>query len=747
MADRRLFSQGSALRVGVTVLALVYATLLAVPLVMLINARTLQHSMVNIAAGEDRWMLYRAEFEYQAVITALERAQAGDPGIGRVQVQTAIDVLFSRNDSLKSARSSPIFAALTDRHQATVESIDAAIAAADQILGREAGPRLSPDGVRELSGAFMRIGQPLATLVRDARTASVKLRDKLLDKATSMTGWLLAAVAALGLASLGLVSVLAWNNRRLLVATTELQTTVKALRDSDERLRFAQGAGRIASWIWDAGDALPRYSGPFEEIIGVAPGTFPGALSDFLQLVHPDDREHTRRALNDCLKGASAEFAIQTRVLGDDGKLRWLEIIGRNLQAANGRTQRMAGVIHEISERKRGEAERLTLASQLRESQKMEAIGELTGGIAHDFNNQLGVIMGNLALLKECAANDPRAPEYIEAALYAAKHSAELTRSLLAFARRQPLRPKIVDIGDFITESVRLIDRTLGEDIEVKLSRLPGETPVLVDTAQLSACIINLANNARDAMPEGGALTISVRTVELGQDYAALHPEVDAGDYVAIEVSDTGIGMTPEAAGKAFEPFFTTKEIGKGTGLGLSMVHGFVKQSSGHVEIVSELGRGTTVRIYLPRVTERRAAMASVPLTSEPVRMPRGKETVLMVEDNESVRKTVAAQLTSLGYHVLEAAKGWEALAILDRSGQGIDLLFTDIVMPGGMDGYALARAAAERRPNLKVLLTSGFPGRWSERAGDRRSDHHLLSKPYSQDDLAKAVWAALHRA
>ena len=552
---------------------------------------------------------------------------------------------------------------------------------------------------------------------------------------------------ALGLASLGLVSVLAWNNRRLVVTTTELRTTVKALRDSEERLNFAQGAGRIASWIWEAGETQPRYSGPFEEIIGVPSGTFPGALSDFLQLVHADDVGHTRQALNDCLKGVSADFTVQTRVIGSDGAIRWIEITGRNLQAADGRTQRMAGVIHEITERKRGEAERLALATQLRESQKMEAIGELTGGIAHDFNNQLGVIMGNLALLQDFGLDDPHAPKFIEAALSAAKHSTELTRSLLAFARRQPLRPEIVDIGDFIRKNVSLIDRTLGEDIQVRLDCQPGVMTALVDGAQLNACIINLANNARDAMPDGGTLTIAVGCVHLDRDYAALRPEVEAGDYVRIEVSDTGTGMTPEAVGKAFEPFFTTKEIGKGTGLGLSMVHGFVKQSSGHVEILSEVGRGTTVRIYLPRAVERRAAPAAGPAPSEPVALPRGTETILMVEDNESVRKTGAAQLASLGYRVLEATQGWEALAILERSGEAIDLLFTDIVMPGGMDGHALARAAAVRRPHLKVLLTSGFPGRWSEPMGDRRSDLHLLSKPYSQDDLAKAIWAALHRS
>ena len=246
-------------------------------------------------------------------------------------------------------------------------------------------------------------------------------------------------------------------------------------------------------------------------------------------------------------------------------------------------------------------------------------------------------------------------------------------------------------------------------------------------------------------MPRGGTLTISVRDVELGKDYAALHPEASAGTYVAIEVSDTGIGMTPEVLKKAFDPFFTTKEVGKGTGLGLSMVHGFVKQSSGHVEILSEVGRGTTVRIYLPSQQERCATAASA--SSGPAKPLGGSETILMVEDNEGVRRTVATQLTRLGYRVLEAVKGREALAILERPGQSIDLLFTDIVMPGGMDGYELARAAVEQHPKLKVLLTSGFPGHQLGAAGERQSDLHLLSKPFSQHDLARAIQAALRPA
>ena len=445
-------------------------------------------------------------------------------------------------------------------------------------------------------------------------------------------------------------------------------------------------------------------------------------------------------------KGMATELGIfLDRLAGSNDSLRD-EVERRTADLADA-NRSLAG---ELERRKQIEQELIASNIQaraseqkFRESQKMEAIGQLTGDIAHDFNNHLSVIMGNLEMLKDRVAADPDARRHIESAILGASRGAELTQSLLAFARRQPLSPRICDVGTCIAESVQLVGRSIGEDIEVRLNREPESWTALVDEAQLGACIVNLANNARDAMPKGGTLTISVRNVALGEDDAARHPEVKAGSYVVIEVSDTGTGMTPEALARAFEPFFTTKEVGKGTGLGLSMVHGFVKQSGGHVEIDSAVGRSTSVRIYLPRVAERRAAPAAVP--AETARSLGGSETVLVVEDNEGVRKTVAAQLTGLGYRVLEAADGEAALAILDRPGQAIDLLFTDIVMPGKVDGYALAEAAADRWPGLKVLLTSGFPGRRLDAGGEGPSDLHLLSKPYRQDDLARAIRTALH--
>jgi CheY-like chemotaxis protein len=387
----------------------------------------------------------------------------------------------------------------------------------------------------------------------------------------------------------------------------------------------------------------------------------------------------------------------------------------------------------------------LRTEQQLREAQKMEAIGKLTGGLAHDFNNYIGVVIGNLDMIQENAANDPGTLSLVEAALNGATRAADLTRSLLAFARRQPLAPKVVDAAACVGDTVRLLRRTLGEQVEIGFEAEPGLWSIEVDQDQLSSSIVNLANNARDAMPRGGSLAVALRNLTVTDDAAANYPDIAPGAYVVIEVSDTGAGMAPETLASAFEPFFTTKGPGHGTGLGLSMVYGFVKQSGGHVAIYSEVGRGTVVRIYLPRAATPGAAVAPTSVGSDV--LPRGAETVLIVEDNDSVRTTVARQLADLGYRTIQAASADAALAILRQAGETVDLLFTDMIMPGQMDGYALARAAVAGRPGLKVLLTSGFPGSTLDTAGRLSASFRLLSKPYRKAELARAIRFVLDAA
>ena len=377
---------------------------------------------------------------------------------------------------------------------------------------------------------------------------------------------------------------------------------------------------------------------------------------------------------------------------------------------------------------------------KLRQSQKMEAVGQLTGGLAHDFNNLLLVIIGNLDQLIE-STKDPLVQEPARQALEAAQRGADLTRSLLAFARRQPLRPQGVAINDLVTRIARLLARMLGERIEVSLELAPDIWTVVADPAQLEAALTNLATNARDAMPRGGRLTIVTANRQLDDDYVLRHPEVTAGNYAMIEVSDTGIGMSPEIAAQIFDPFFTTKARGEGTGLGLSMVFGFVRQSGGHINVYSEQGVGTTFRIYLPRDGHQvEHADPAVAATSE----AGGGETILVVEDNTALRRMVVLQLTALGYRVREAENAAAALAKLE-SGEPIDLLFADVVMPGNLDGYELARIVRERWPSRRVVLTSGFPGLSTDRGAAR--DIPLLSKPYRRNDLARVLRQALDGA
>ena len=393
--------------------------------------------------------------------------------------------------------------------------------------------------------------------------------------------------------------------------------------------------------------------------------------------------------------------------------------------------------------REKDEADRLALETRLREAQKLEAIGKLTGGMAHDFNNYLGVIIGNLDLLKGYQSLDPASAMLADAALNGALRSAELTRSLLAFSRRQPLKPQRTDVNQRVDAMTMMLQRTLGEDISLTSAFAPNLWQVRVDSAQLDTCILNLANNARDAMPRGGALTISTRNIVLYAHDVKTNPDVKLGDYVLIEVSDTGAGMSPETLSHAFEPFFTTKQMGHGTGLGLSMVYGFVKQSGGHIEITSEVGQGTTVHIYLPRVRDSQKTDKTAP-AARPSPSGEGTETILVVEDNAGMRQTAVTQLTSLGYRVMEAQNGGVALAILTNGEAHIDLLFSDIVMPGNLDGHGLAKLALELRPDIKILLTSGFPGEASHDDDHSATALSLLHKPYRILDLVMAIRAAL---
>jgi CheY-like chemotaxis protein len=369
---------------------------------------------------------------------------------------------------------------------------------------------------------------------------------------------------------------------------------------------------------------------------------------------------------------------------------------------------------------------------QLRQAQRLESIGQLTGGIAHDFNNLLTIILGNAEMLVESLSADQGLRTLAELTQTAASRGADLTSRLLSFSRKQTLDPRPTEVAALLDGMGLILERTLGSAIDIVLSHESDLWPAMIDAPQLENAVLNLCLNARDAMPGGGRLTIETRNVRLDGSYADLQVEVAPGDYVLVAVSDTGTGMPPEIRDRAFEPFFTTKPAGAGSGLGLSMVFGFVKQSRGHVQVYSEPGEGTTVKLYLPRAADT-AEMLHEPSFSAAL---GGEECILVVEDNPLVREHVTALLGGLGYRVLSAGNAAEALDHL-RADKPVDLLFTDIVMPGGMDGTRLAESARQLRPGLPVLLTSGYTETAITRRGGSGQAMHLLNKPYRRMDLA----------
>jgi PAS domain S-box-containing protein len=385
-----------------------------------------------------------------------------------------------------------------------------------------------------------------------------------------------------------------------------------------------------------------------------------------------------------------------------------------------------ARVVAEIDQRRRAE-------SKLAQSQKMETIGKLTGGVAHDFNNLLQVVSGNLQLLAKDIAGNERAERRVSNAMAGVSRGAKLAQQLLAFGRRQPLEPKVVNVGRLVNGMDDMMRRTIGEAIEIETVFAGGLWNTFIDPVQIETAVLNLAINARDAMAGRGKLTIELANAFLDDDYARSHEEVTPGRYVMLAVTDTGCGMSPELVEKVFEPFFSTKAEGKGSGLGLSMVYGFVKQSGGHVKIYSEPGHGTTIRLYLPRAVQ--AEDVEVSLSSGPVM--GGSETVLIVEDDPEVRETVIAIVSDLGYRVLQAVDATSALSVIE-SGVPIDLLFTDVVMPGTLKSPELARMARERLPGVAVLFTSGYTENSIVHGGKLDEGVELLSKPYTREQLAR---------
>jgi len=493
---------------------------------------------------------------------------------------------------------------------------------------------------------------------------------------------------ALATLSIGITFVLAallcFLVSRVSHVATALQQAETGLYQNAKHLEAALEIAKLGAWVADvpllATGRFDISSGAYR-IFGFDEKKFDGTMRSLLDVIHPDD---LNAAVSYGIEAPQRDgnHTLSFRVVRPDGSLRWIEQQARVLHDASGKPVQMMGIVQDVTEQR-------LVAQQLVQAQKMDAIGNLTGGLAHDFNNLLGVVIGNLDMLKIQLTDHPKLTELLDDALEASTRGADLTRRLLAFARRQPLQPALTEPNELVSGIVKLLSRILGESIEISLDLAPDTAPVSVDPVQLEASITNLANNARDAMPKGGRLIIATGNRYLDGDYVSIHPEVTPGPYVMIEVSDNGSGMPPDILSHVFEPFFTTKELGKGTGLGLSMVFGFVKQSGGHINVYSEPGVGTTFRLYLPYADGLEIANHGV---SAPTDAAGGNEVILVVEDNAAMRRVVVRQLTDMGYRVVETDNGAAARAILET--KKIDLLFTDVVMPGDLDGLELARIA-----------------------------------------------------
>ncbi|SAK99210.1 sensor kinase/response regulator fusion protein [Caballeronia fortuita] len=418
-----------------------------------------------------------------------------------------------------------------------------------------------------------------------------------------------------------------------------------------------------------------------------------------------------------------------------DGTRFWAHVIVDAIRDESDVLIGFAKITRDVTEKREADQLLEQTRAALFQSQKMEAIGKLTGGVAHDFNNVLQVLRGNLELLQTRNLRDNWSMDRIGNAIDAVERGAKLASQLLAFGRRQALRPVTVNLASMVRGMDQLLRRALGETIEVETVVSGGLWNAFVDSHQLENVLLNLAINARDAMPDGGKLTLEIANAMLDDRYVRSLADVPAGQYVMLGVTDTGAGMSPDVMERAFEPFFTTKAEGEGTGLGLSMAYGFVKQTGGHIRIYSEVGHGTTVRIYLPRSSEE----ALEPIASKYAPASGGSETILVVEDDLKVQATVIELLVGLGYHVLKADNADQALAVL-ASGVHVDLLFTDVVMPGALRSPEMARRAVQLQPNLRVLFTSGYTQNAIVHGGRLDPGVELLSKPYSRDDLAFKV-------
>ncbi|HEY0938654.1 MAG TPA: ATP-binding protein [Steroidobacter sp.] len=502
---------------------------------------------------------------------------------------------------------------------------------------------------------------------------------------------------------------------RLVASGQHLARLIEGIRDC--AIYMIDPAGTVISW--NAGAARIKGYGA-DEIVG----------RSFTQFYTQEDRDSGLPAHALAIARQTGKYEGEGWRLRKDGTRFWASVLVDALRSPQGELLGFAKITRDMTERR-------LMQEQLHQSQKMEAIGQLTGGVAHDFNNLLTVILGNLDTLSQNLPPEQiRWRRCVDQALRASERAANLTQQLLAFARRQPLKPKPVEINRLLTGWTDMVRRTLPENINLRRIAHDFSAITEVDPNQLESALLNLAVNARDAMPNGGTLTVETSTAHISEADVQLLSELQAGDYVLISITDTGVGMTSEVMERAFDPFFTTKPMGQGTGLGLSQVFGFVKQSGGHMKMYSRPGHGTTVKIYLPWLADKEDG-CNEKARAPNVAQPR-EETILVVDDNDAVRSFTSDTLRDLGFNVIEAVDASEALRILDRN-RRVDLLFTDIGLPG-LNGRELAATVQRRYPKVRLLFTSGYAQMPSPTTSSSLMDIPLLSKPFTRAQLYERI-------
>ncbi len=503
------------------------------------------------------------------------------------------------------------------------------------------------------------------------------------------------------------------------------------LKSSEERLRHVASVANEGVWDWHMGaDERVEFDPRYFTMAGYEVGEFPPAYEQWLQRLHPDDREATEQAVRDYLAGRTERYDIQFRFRRKDDGYMWIRARGKVVERdVQGAPLRFIGTHADIDEQKETEA-------ILRRTQRMEAVGQLTGGIAHDFNNLLGIICGNMELLRSYDGFDDRVLKRLDAIDSAAGRAVDLTRQLLGVSRGQENRPEVADINEVITEMGELVQRSLTPDIDSQFELEKSLWKTSIDVGEFQDCLLNLFINARDAMSGRGSVRVTTRNVTLDARFCAAHPEAEPGEYVEVAISDTGSGIPLDQQERVFEPFYSTKPVGKGTGLGLAQVFGFVRRNGGVLNLISAPGEGTTFQLFFPRVEGCRDGPGVEPESADTLAVGQGL--VLVVDDEPALLELASLMLEQLGYQIIAAGDGRSALELLNN--HPVDLLLSDVVMPGGMSGYELAIAAIEINPEIKILLTSGF-------TGEQQIDQQLmqrfgtpLEKPYSHTELSRRI-------